>query len=92
MLRRLQDRELSHRASHSFKRRSGRERFSNFKIRSTHDTHDLRDAQLKLSFLRRRSKIVELVSSGDVVRHPPPYARCAVRKSVVSPLSLRSLP
>jgi hypothetical protein len=67
MLRRIHDREIIHSASHSFRRRSGRERFSNFRCKSTHDTHDLRDAQLKLSFLRRRSKIVELVSSGDVV-------------------------
>jgi len=58
-------REVS--GSRAFKRRCERERFCNFKLcRPPHDTHDP-DADLKLSFLRRRSKIVEIVSSGDVV-------------------------
>mmetsp|Transcript_71884 Transcript_71884/g.119662 ORF Transcript_71884/g.119662 Transcript_71884/m.119662 type:complete len:439 (-) Transcript_71884:187-1503(-) len=65
--RRLFARETCSSANHSFRRRSAHQRFSNFRLRSQHDTHDPEVANLKLSFLRRRSKVVELVSSGDVV-------------------------
>ena len=42
-------------------------RFCDFKLTRSLDTHDPDAANLKLAFLRRRSKIVEIVSAGDVV-------------------------
>ncbi len=44
-----------------------RERFSSYGLRCSHDTHDPDVASRRLPFLRRRSKIVELVSAGDIV-------------------------
>ena len=41
--------------------------FSRFKLATSHDTHDPDAANLKLSFLRRRSKITEIISAGDIV-------------------------
>ena len=49
------------------KRHCARERFSRFRLSASHDTHDPDGANLRLSFLRRRSKIVEIVSAGDIV-------------------------
>jgi hypothetical protein len=66
-LSQLTKRELSGGSSHSFKRKCARERFGQFELFAEHDTHDPDAANLKLSFLRRRSKIVEIVSAGDVV-------------------------
>lgn len=41
--------------------------FTGFKLATSHDSHDPDAANLKLSFLRRRSKIIEIVSAGDIV-------------------------
>ena len=70
MEKRLRDRESGCGSGcnpHTFKRHCARERFSSFKQQDVHDTHDPDAANLKLSFLRRRSKIVEIVSAGDIV-------------------------
>ena len=50
----------------TFKRHCARQRFSNFDQQRVHDTHDPDVANLKLSFLRRRSKVVEIVAAGDI--------------------------
>ena len=50
-----------------FKRLCVRERFSNFSLCSTLDTHDPAAHHVRLSFVRRRSKIVEIVEAGDVI-------------------------
>ena len=63
----INKRELSSGANRSFKRHCSHERFGGFQQRAAHDTHDPDAANLKLSFLRRRSKIVEIVSAGEVV-------------------------
>ena len=63
--KRVSARELT--GATNFKKESAHERFSHFKLYSQHDTHDPDAANLKLSFLRRRSKIVEIISAGDVV-------------------------
>ncbi|KAL1503139.1 hypothetical protein AB1Y20_011201 [Prymnesium parvum] len=60
-------REISGDVNRSFKRKCARERFGSFRLFAEHDTHDPDAANLKLSFLRRRSKIVEIVSAGEVV-------------------------
>lgn len=44
-----------------------KERFSNFKLQTTLDTHDLEALANKISWLRTRSKIVEIVSSHDLI-------------------------
>ena len=63
--KRVSSRELT--GTTNFKKESAHERFSHFKLGAEHDTHDPDAANLKLSFLRRRSKIVEIISAGDVV-------------------------
>ena len=62
--KRLRTREIDGR---DCKRHCARQRFSHFKLQQSHDTHDPDAANLRLSFLRRRSKIVEIVSGGDIV-------------------------
>lgn len=44
-----------------------KERFSNMELRATLDTHDLAALASKISWLRVRSKIVEIVSSNDLI-------------------------
>ena len=67
--KRLACRETGGAASseHVFKKHCARQRFSNFTRVTQHDIHDPDAAGLKLSFLRRRSKIVEIVSAGELV-------------------------
>lgn len=64
---RIRARELSGTSGNTFKRHCSKQRFSTFRRQAGHDTHDPEAANLKLSFLRRRSKIVEIVSADDVV-------------------------
>ena len=66
MLKRVRERELGIGRA-EFRRRNARARFSSYRLEQQHDTHDPDAANLKLSFLRRRSKIVEIVAAGDVV-------------------------
>ena len=70
MTGKLRSREIGDAGSHphAFKRTCSRQRFT-FHLPSTiqHDSHDPDTANLKLSFLRRRSKIVEIISAGDLV-------------------------
>jgi hypothetical protein len=65
--RRLRSRETNDTQSAVWKRHCARQRFSHFKHTISHDTHDPDAANLKLSFLRRRSKIIEIVAASDVV-------------------------
>lgn len=44
-----------------------KEKFSNIKLRTTLDTHDLAALASKISWLRTRSKIVEIVSGHDLI-------------------------
>ena len=66
MLKRVRERELGIGRA-EFRRRNARARFSSYRLEQQHDTHAPAAANLKLSFLRRRSKIVEIVAAGDVV-------------------------
>ena len=63
--KRVSSREIT--GTTTFKKASAAERFSRFRLEAEHDTHDPDAANLKLSFLRRRSKIVEIIAAGDVV-------------------------
>lgn len=62
---RLRSRELD--GGGPFKRHCARKCFSSFRKQQVHDTHDPDAANLKLGFLRRRSKVVEIVAAGDMV-------------------------
>ena len=62
---RVSARELS--GTTKFKKMSAYQRFSHFQLEAEHDTHDPDVAKLQLSFLRKRSKIVEILSAGDIV-------------------------
>lgn len=64
--RRLWSREIGESAPHPtilF----AKERFSNLKLQSTLDSHDLTALTSKMSWLRTRSKIVEISSSDDLI-------------------------
>ena len=63
--KRVSSRELT--GTTRFKRYSAYQRFSHFQLEAEHDTHDPDVAKLQLSFLRKRSKIVEILSAGDIV-------------------------
>jgi hypothetical protein len=43
-----------------------RKSFSNYKLQKELETYDPEATQFKLSFLRKRSRIIEIVSSGDL--------------------------
>ena len=63
----IRARELCGTSDGRFKRHCSQQRFSGFRKQAAHDSHDPEAANLKLSFLRRRSKIVEIVSTEDIV-------------------------
>lgn len=66
VLRRLWARQLGHTVPHPAIH-FAKERFSNFKLVTTLDTHDMEALANKISWLRMRSKIVEIVSSHDLI-------------------------
>jgi hypothetical protein len=64
---RLRSREYKSINPASFKRHCARQRFSGFRLIASLDTHDQSASDSRLSFLQRRSKIVEIVCARDVV-------------------------
>ena len=74
--KRVSSRELS--GTTKFKKLCAYQRFSHFQLEAEHDTHDPDAANLKLSFLRKRSKIVEILSAGDMVLALTLAGVCAV--------------
>lgn len=67
VLERLMSRETKATAAPIFTRACVPHRFRNFRFQGESDTHDPSNSRLKLQFLRRRSRIVEIVAAGDVV-------------------------
>lgn len=67
VLRKLQQRELGNERVLGGRRASMRERFSNIGLQLTLDTHDAVALSTKLALLQRRSKIIEIVSAGDLI-------------------------
>ncbi|CAI5483790.1 unnamed protein product [Closterium sp. Yama58-4] len=67
-LKKLTRREVSARGNWAFKRTSSEEKFRNFSLQGEYDTFDAKAALVeRLSFLKRRSRIVEIVAAKDLL-------------------------
>ncbi|CAD6342417.1 unnamed protein product [Miscanthus lutarioriparius] len=66
-VRKLQRREISSRRDRSFTLSAAQERFRNIKLQEEFDTHDPKENTLLLPYLRKRSKIIEIVAARDIV-------------------------
>ena len=62
VLRKLRLREVYRRGNYAFRRNNDKDKFRNLKLLHELDTHDGDASRYQLSFLRRRSKIIEIVA------------------------------
>lgn len=61
-------REMSHQGNLGFVKRASSERFKRMNVRQMFNTYDARDSERwKLSFLRKRSKVVEIVGAQGMI-------------------------
>uniref|UniRef100_A0A6T8IRM7 Uncharacterized protein n=2 Tax=Hemiselmis TaxID=77924 RepID=A0A6T8IRM7_HEMAN len=67
VVRKLAQRETSRRANRTFVRSNAHEKFKGYQLCADLDTHDPKASQLKLAFLKKRSKIMEIVAAKDVI-------------------------
>eukprot|EP01018_Ginkgo_biloba_P009598 Gb_00240 [translate_table: standard] len=66
-VKKLQKREISRAGNLAFRKSSTEEKFRNFKLQEEFDTYDPKsNGFLQLPFLRKRSKIVEIVIANDM--------------------------
>ena len=65
--RKLRRRELCRRGNFAFNRNRAAEKFRNFKLLGELDAYKGEVKHLKLHFLRKRTKIVEIVAAGEVL-------------------------
>mmetsp|Transcript_25822 Transcript_25822/g.37909 ORF Transcript_25822/g.37909 Transcript_25822/m.37909 type:complete len:84 (-) Transcript_25822:1604-1855(-) len=64
VLRKLANRELSRKGNRTFDRSNAQEKFRGFELcDGALDTHDPKASHLRLSFLKKRSKITEIVAA-----------------------------
>jgi len=66
-VRKLQRREISSRRDRAFAMSATQERFRNIQLQEEFDTHDPKENSLLLPYLRKRSKIIEIVAARDIV-------------------------
>lgn len=67
-VRKLLKREISRAGNWAFNRTNSQEKFRNFHLQEEFDTHDPKAHHfLKLPFLKKRSRIVEIVAARDTV-------------------------
>ncbi|CAI8598666.1 unnamed protein product [Vicia faba] len=67
-VKKLQRREISSKRDRAFSMTDAQERFRNISLQEEYDTHDPKGpSALILSFLRKRSKIIEIVAAQDIV-------------------------
>ncbi|KAK1264928.1 hypothetical protein QJS04_geneDACA016950 [Acorus gramineus] len=67
-VRKLQRREICSKRDRAFSMSNAQERFRNIQLQEEFDTHDSKgDCILNLPFLKRRSKIIEIVAARDIV-------------------------
>ena len=62
VLRKLRLREVYRRGNYAFRRNNDKDKFRNLRLLHELDTHDGDASRYQLSFLRRRSKIIEIVA------------------------------
>ncbi|GJN20124.1 hypothetical protein PR202_gb07458 [Eleusine coracana subsp. coracana] len=63
----LQRREISSCRDRAFAMSAAQERFRNIQLQEEFDTHDPKENSLLLPYLRKRSKIIEIVAARDIV-------------------------
>ncbi|XP_006654554.3 uncharacterized protein LOC102703307 [Oryza brachyantha] len=66
-VRKLQRREISSSRDRAFSMSAAQERFRNIQLQEEFDTHDPKENSLLLPYLRKRSKIIEIVAARDIV-------------------------
>ncbi|MQL86351.1 hypothetical protein Taro_018869 [Colocasia esculenta] len=67
-VRKLQRREIYSKRDHAFSSSSAQERFRNIRLQEEYDTHDPKGhCFFELPFLRKRSRIIEIVAAQDVI-------------------------
>ncbi|KAK4746213.1 hypothetical protein SAY87_012525 [Trapa incisa] len=67
-VRKLQRREISSKRDRAFSMTDAQERFRNIRLQGEYDTHDPKGhCSMVLSFLKKRSKIIEIVAARDIV-------------------------
>ncbi|GMY08413.1 hypothetical protein FCV25MIE_03652 [Fagus crenata] len=67
-VKKLQRREISSKRDRAFSMSDAQERFRNIRLQEEYDTHDPKGhCSMGLPFLRKRSKIIEIVAARDIV-------------------------
>ncbi|KAG6735217.1 uncharacterized protein LOC122293001 isoform X4 [Carya illinoinensis] len=67
-VKKLQRREISSKRDRAFGMSDAQERFRNIRLQEAYDTHDPKGhCSMVLPFLRKRSKIIEIVAARDIV-------------------------
>ncbi|KAL6841429.1 hypothetical protein ACP4OV_028947 [Aristida adscensionis] len=66
-VRKLQRREICSRRDRAFSLSAAQERFRNIQLQEEFDTHDPKENSFLLPYLRKRSKIIEIVAAHDIV-------------------------
>ncbi|KAL3653375.1 hypothetical protein CASFOL_003056 [Castilleja foliolosa] len=67
-VKKLQRREISSKRDRSFSMSDAQERFRNISLQEEYDTHDPKGyCPMSLPFLKKRSKIIEIVAARDIV-------------------------
>ncbi|MQM08941.1 hypothetical protein Taro_041803 [Colocasia esculenta] len=67
-VKKLQRREICSRRDRAFSTSNAQERFRNIRLQEEYDTHDPKGhSYLQLPFLKKRSRIVEIVAAQDIV-------------------------
>lgn len=67
-VKKLQRREISSKRDRAFSMTDAQERFRNIRLQEEYDTHDPKGpSSVVLPFLRKRSKIIEIVAAQDIV-------------------------
>ncbi|KAK3422768.1 hypothetical protein EUGRSUZ_G03173 [Eucalyptus grandis] len=67
-VKKLQRREISSKRDRAFSMTDAQERFRNIRLQEEYDTHDPKGhCAMVLTFLRKRSKIIEIVAARDII-------------------------
>nr|GFA27083.1 UDP-N-acetylglucosamine--N-acetylmuramyl-pyrophosphoryl-undecaprenol N-acetylglucosamine transferase like [Tanacetum cinerariifolium] len=67
VVKKIHRREICSKRGRAFSKSDSHEKFRNIRLQEEYDTHDPKGDQHVLSFLKRRSKIVEIVAAHDIV-------------------------
>ncbi|KAL0316984.1 UNVERIFIED_CONTAM: hypothetical protein Sangu_2112700 [Sesamum angustifolium] len=86
-VKKLQRREISSKRDRAFSMSDAQERFRNIRLQEEYDTHDPKGyCSLSLPFLKKRSKIIEIVAARDIVFALAQSGVCAAFSRVIRSL------